>query len=301
MARRGYSNVASTLSLVGSLDGVSVTNTVNVSVTPAGWPGSLPYFAVIDPTTASEELVLVTAASGTSLTFTRGASLAVPYGSVTRTHSNGALIKHVASAADYDEANAHLNTGAAVHGLAGSVVGTSDVQTLTNKIATFLSNAIGTCANVIRAMAGQTANLTEWQNSSAVAQSSVGFDGHLRLPGGGVISIEATSLAGPTIFMDTGLSSGARAVVIPARTATDTPLALRGAASQTGNLQEWQNSSGTTLINARPDGRLGFLSSLVSNSTTHPAGGAPALPATPAGYISVILDGTTPCYMPYYF
>ena len=136
MARRGYSNVASTAALVGTMDNVSVTNTITVAVAPTGWPATLPYYAVIDPQTASEEVVLVTAQAGTSITVTRGGSIAVPYGALTKTHANGAAIKHVASAADFDEANAHVNTVGAVHGLAGVIVGTSDAQTLTNKTLT---------------------------------------------------------------------------------------------------------------------------------------------------------------------
>lgn len=108
MARRGYSNVATPLTIVGTLDGSSSSNTVTVSPTPAGWP-AVPFYAVIDKDTASEELVLVTAVSGTAFTFTRGTSLTSGYGSTTKTHNSGATVKHVASAADYDEANAHIN------------------------------------------------------------------------------------------------------------------------------------------------------------------------------------------------
>ena len=129
--------------LVGTLDGNSVTNTVSVSTEPSGvaaappgWPATFPYFAVIDPDSPSEEVVMVTGGSGGTLNITRGGSLgATAYGTATKTHQSGAQIQHVATAADFDEANAHVNSSTQVHGLAASsaVVGTTDTQTLTNK------------------------------------------------------------------------------------------------------------------------------------------------------------------------
>lgn len=143
MPRRGYSNVAYPVYLLGSLDGTSTSNTITVSTEPSGtaasppgWPATYPFFAVIDPDTASEEIVSVTAGSGGTLTITRGGSLGVgAYGSATKAHQNGAKILHVATAADFDEANSHVNASAQVHGLAAgsSVVGTADTQTLSNK------------------------------------------------------------------------------------------------------------------------------------------------------------------------
>ena len=145
MARRGFSNTASTLSLFGTLDGVSATNSITLTAAPTGWPSTLPYFAVVDPGTASEEVVSVTAASGTSMTITRGSAMTTPYGSATKSHQNGALIKHVASAADYDEANAHVNVVGAAHGTSSALVGLSDVQTLSNK--TLTTPTIGSFVN----------------------------------------------------------------------------------------------------------------------------------------------------------
>ena len=132
MARRGFSNTASTLILVGAIDGSSTTSTFNVTVAPSGFP-TVPFFVVIDPQTASEEVALVTAVTGSSLTATRGGSLPAPYGSVTRAHSAGALIKHVSTAADFDEANAHVNATSGVHGTTGTFADTSSAQTFTNK------------------------------------------------------------------------------------------------------------------------------------------------------------------------
>ena len=208
MARRGYSNVAINVALVGTLDAVSSSNTITVSPTPAGYP-SAPFFIVIDQSTATEEVAYCTALTGTTMTITRGSAMSATFGSTTRAHANGAVIKHVSVGADFDEANAHVNTAGAVHGLTGSIVGTSDVQTLTNKTlgagtvlpATVVdtttaqtltnktltgptinspvvqSSAVGTPSSQVKAIASQTSNLDEWQNAAGAALSYVNVTG----------------------------------------------------------------------------------------------------------------------------
>jgi hypothetical protein len=90
---------------------------------------------VIDPDTALEEIVNVTLySSGNTLTIARGIDSASP--GTGSSHSAGAVVRHMAIGRDYQEANDHIEASAAVHGLAGSVVGTTDTQTLTNKTLT---------------------------------------------------------------------------------------------------------------------------------------------------------------------
>jgi hypothetical protein len=43
---------------------------------------------------------------------------------------------------------------------------------------------------------------------------------------------------------------------VTAQAATDVPVTVQGAVSQTANLQEWKNSSGTSLAYVYPDGRI---------------------------------------------
>ena len=104
------------------------------------WPdGSTGNFWVtIDPNTASEERILCSSRTGTTVTVAgsgRGKD-----GTTAVSHATSAVVWPSWSAQDADEANAHVSaTGSTgsitVHGLAvgSNVVGTTDTQTLTNK------------------------------------------------------------------------------------------------------------------------------------------------------------------------
>jgi hypothetical protein len=88
------------------------------------------FTVVIDPDTALEEIVDVTAVSTNTLTVTRGVD-----GSTGQAHSAGAVIRHMAIGRDYREANTHIEATTG-HGATGAVVGTTNTQTLTNKTLT---------------------------------------------------------------------------------------------------------------------------------------------------------------------
>ena len=101
MPRRYYSSTAAQTTLSSGIDGVTTT----VPVTSVlGWPSSFPYTLIIDKDTVNEEIVTVTARSGTTLTVTRGAD-----GTSAVAHSAGANVQHGVSARDFDEPNAFIN------------------------------------------------------------------------------------------------------------------------------------------------------------------------------------------------
>jgi len=100
------------------------------------------FTVVIDPDTALEEIVDITAVSTNTLTIVRGRD-----GSSGVAHSAGAVVRHMAIGRDYREANTHIEASSGVHGLTGSVVGTSDSQTLTSKTIDAASNTISNIAN----------------------------------------------------------------------------------------------------------------------------------------------------------
>ena len=135
--RREYVGAAQKAYLTAALGG-STSNLSIVCDDLTNWPTGIsgrPFYVVIDRNTASEEKILCASRAGNTITVFddglvngRGSD-----GTSITTHSSNAEIEHVFTATDADEANAHVNASAAVHGLTGSVVGTTDTQTLSNK------------------------------------------------------------------------------------------------------------------------------------------------------------------------
>ena len=97
MAKRFYSSVAARTTLTSD-----VTNSATTMIVAAasGWPSSYPYTLIVDESTVNEEIVEVTARSGTTLTVTRGVD-----GSTGVAHSAGATVHHGVSARDFSEKN----------------------------------------------------------------------------------------------------------------------------------------------------------------------------------------------------
>ncbi|MFJ2176397.1 hypothetical protein ACIOHE_26340 [Streptomyces sp. NPDC087851] len=123
-----YSNTATQTTLGGNISSGATTMTVGST---AGFPTSYPYTLAVDYGAGAEELVSVTAAAGMALTIVRGFS-----GTSAQSHSLGAVVRHVWHAGDATDFRTHENTSAGAHGVSGSLVGTTQTQTLTNKTLT---------------------------------------------------------------------------------------------------------------------------------------------------------------------
>lgn len=109
MALRNYSSTAGATTLSATVTAGSTALLVDSTV---GFP-SVPFHLTLDPDTVSEETVLVTAVSGTTLTVTRGQD-----NTPAATHETGAVVEHRFTATDATEANAHINAETGIHGLA---------------------------------------------------------------------------------------------------------------------------------------------------------------------------------------
>ena len=133
MTNRKYSSRAQQTTLSSAIASGDLSMTVgsgsnllaSVAFSTAGT-----YTVVIDPDTAVEEIVDVTARSGNILTITRGID-----GSSAVAHSAGAVVRHMVIGRDLQEANDHIEATTG-HGATGAVVGTTNTQTLTDKTLT---------------------------------------------------------------------------------------------------------------------------------------------------------------------
>ena len=207
MTTRKYSSRSQQTTLSAALTSSGTTATVVSGTSLLGGvtvsAGEI-FTVVIDPDTALEEIVDVSAVSTNTLTIVRGRD-----GSSGVAHSAGAQVRHMAIGRDYREANLHIEASSSyndgtgthtVHGVSGSVVGTTDTQTLTNKTltsptitgtgaiaGTFTGNLTGNVTGNVSGSAGsvsgnaatatalQTAR--NFQLTGDVEASAVSFDG----------------------------------------------------------------------------------------------------------------------------
>ena len=147
MTTRKYSSRSQQTTLAAGITDTATSCTVvsgSALLGGATVPAGTTFTVVIDPDTALEEIVDVTAVSTNVLTITRG----VENAGTGQAHSAGAAVRHMAIGRDFREANLHIEatggyndgTGAhTMHGIAageGDVVGTAKTQTLTNKTLT---------------------------------------------------------------------------------------------------------------------------------------------------------------------
>jgi hypothetical protein len=193
MPTRKYSSRSQQTTLTGGINS-SVTSATVVSgsallggITVSA--GEI-FTVVIDPDTALEEIVDVTAVSTNTLTMVRAID-----GSTGQAHSAGAVVRHMAIGRDYREANTHIESTTG-HGATGAVVGTTNTQTLTNKTltsptitgtgaiaGTFTGNLTGNVTGSSGSTTGNAATATAlatartFQLTGDVEASGVTFDG----------------------------------------------------------------------------------------------------------------------------
>ena len=131
MTTRKYSSRSQQTTLSAALTSSGTSATV---VSGSGLLGGITISAgelftvVIDPDTALEEIVDVSAVSTNTLTITRGID-----GSTGQAHSAGAVVRHMAIGRDYREANSHIENTTTAHGVTlANLVKTTDTGTVTS-------------------------------------------------------------------------------------------------------------------------------------------------------------------------
>ena len=147
MTTRKYSSRSQQTTLTSAVTAGAVTMVVGSGSALLGGAtvtGTERFTVVIDPDTALEEIVDVSAVSTNTFTIARG----VENAGTGSAHSAGAVVRHMVTGRDLREANLHIeatgayNDGTATHTLhgidsaEGSVVGTDKAQTLTAKTLT---------------------------------------------------------------------------------------------------------------------------------------------------------------------
>lgn len=138
--RRSYAGGAQTAKLTADLGGSTANLTIYCDDL-TNWPtgtGGYPFYVVIDRGKSTEEKILCASRTGNVISvYDNGVTNGrAADGTSITAHTANAVIEHCMTATDADEANAHVNASSNVHGLSGSVVGTTDTQTLTNKTLT---------------------------------------------------------------------------------------------------------------------------------------------------------------------
>ena len=186
----------------------------------------------------------------------------------------GFIIKGLASqTADLQQwQDSNGNTYAKINTYGQLAIGDSNPSIYSNARISLNTVSASSTGQVIRGVASQTANLQEWQDSTGAVLANIMSNGSLFVNSTGTandpITIQRASAtrfkvdpygnvfagaltAGNTVNAIAGTTLG-----IYTATASNIGLIIRGAASQTANLQEWQDSTGTWLASINSNGRL---------------------------------------------
>jgi hypothetical protein len=152
--------------------------------------------------------------------------------------------------------------GTAANYFAGQTTVGSTSLTLGNGSVThqlgIVSGAAANVGLVIRGAASQSGNLLELQDSS-------GNNVMLVKPNSSINARYFDGIAASGTYLDNLLVSNSLTMV--GRSTTAVTAIVRGAASQTADLQQWQNSAGGNITRIDTYGRLGITTSSLQNST----------------------------------
>lgn len=258
MAARNYSNTASVPTLSS---GCTALDTVLNVTAHTGMP-TTPFRATMDLGGSAPEIIHITAVSASQFTCLRGQD-----STAAASHLAGTTITHTATAADYAEANGHINASLGVHGVAGLVVGTTDAQTLSTK--TLTTPIINQATH----------------NASSSAPAGV----FKAAASGTQDTVQVTDSAGVMLARFTRAGTAeAKSVVLPNDTNATIVLAVKGAAGQTAKLISAQTSAAAEQFGVDLRGKTAITPSTDSAAACLLI----KLPATPTGKALEVRDST---------
>jgi hypothetical protein len=246
---RYYSSTAVETALSGSIPAQAqgAANTAFIVASVSGFPSNYPYTLIVDPDTSKEEVVTVTAGSGTTLSVTRGSDSTQGVA-----HSAGAVVRHGVSGRDFREAETHiaargydidqtildLANQTHVHGIVtaeGVVVGTLKAQTLTQKT---LTTPIINGATITGTVTATSATFT----SPTISGSPV-ITG---LSSAGMVASSAT----PKDYVDSILGSATSAAISAASAAVSATSAATSATSSANSATASASSASASATSA---------------------------------------------------
>ena len=186
------------------------------------------FTAVIDPDTALEEVVDITAVSSNNLTITRAID-----GSSAQDHSAGSVVRHMIIGRDLRESNTHIETAVGVHSIAATsyVVGTHDAQTLTNKTFTTPAIAGATLSGTVTSTATVTGGTIT--GATITGLSSAGMSTSSATPKDYVDAILGSATAASTSATSAAASATAAATSAASAAASATAAATSASSAST--------------------------------------------------------------------
>jgi hypothetical protein len=158
-----------------------------------------------------------------------------------------------------------------------------DTNLISNAFA-IVQRVAGNIALVVRGAASQSTDLMQWQDSTGSVLSKIQSNGRLTTD-----SVLANYLQGdPATGAFIDFENFGNGIGLVGRTNTAANMfVIRGMASQTGDLQQWQNSAGTVLARVTNAGAITAASTITGTSLTTSSAGVQVGVFNSGGYIRI--------------